>query len=105
MDSTSIMAIIFIVLGVIFFYGGRLIGKNHKIELLRPFLYKNVKKKERDKYCEEFSFVIYFIGFGMAALGVSYFLKIEKMGNILFMLSMAAAIINLIIVQKKYSKK
>ncbi|RVU55670.1 hypothetical protein [Anaerosphaera multitolerans] len=103
MDSTSIMALIFIVVGVIFFYGGYLIGKKHKIELLRPFLYKNVRKKERDKYCEEFALVIYFLALGMAAIGLSYFFNIVKLGNIVFILSIAVAVINFFIVQKKYN--
>lgn len=95
-------AIIFLILGIFLLICFYLLNRKHKVTILREFMYKNVKPKQLNRFCEEMSYVFLFFGIGCAFMGISYFGNFVKYGAVVILISIAISAMKLRQMQIKY---
>lgn len=100
--NEKVSAIIFIILGLGMLLCFYLLKKKHKVTILKEFMYKNLKKSQINKFCEEMSYVFFFLSMGTLLIGFSYFAGFVNVGAVALVISMFAAIVTYKKLQVKY---
>ena len=95
-------AVIFLLLGIFLLVCFYLLYKKHQVRILREFMYKNVKPKQLNKFCEDMSYIFFFFGIGCLFMGISYFGNFVKYGAVVILISIAISAIRLRQMQIKY---
>lgn len=103
--NQKISAIIFIILGIFLFLCYYLLKKKHKISILREFMYKDIKKKQLNKFCEDMSYVFFFLAIGTLIIGISYFGDFVNIGSIVLVIAFLVSAYTYKKVQNKYRFK